>query len=194
MKNQRLESKRRALLKSTAAAGGLMVFGKAAPESWMKPVVNAIVLPAHAQTTQASDSSPVDTPQTPPPEMNPCVGDSITLNADQFAVNVNYDGVSAPTFFIRDSFTTRFGNDAILGVSRRPDYAIGIGSNWEMLNSDPEANIFRSVEDGLYAHTSRRLVNGVPTGDTYEITFCIATAGEGATRTMTLTLVSVGKI
>jgi hypothetical protein len=42
------ESKRR-LLKSFALGGGAVVAGKSFPESWVRPVVESVVLTAHAQ-------------------------------------------------------------------------------------------------------------------------------------------------
>lgn len=42
---------RRALLKSIAAGGGVIVAGKTLPDKWAKPAVEAIVLPAHAETS-----------------------------------------------------------------------------------------------------------------------------------------------
>ncbi len=42
---------RRKLLKSIAAGSGAVVAGKTLPESWSKPVVDSIILPAHAELT-----------------------------------------------------------------------------------------------------------------------------------------------
>ncbi len=42
---------RRKLLKSFAAGSGTVVAGKSLPEAWMRPVVESLLLPAHAQTT-----------------------------------------------------------------------------------------------------------------------------------------------
>jgi hypothetical protein len=42
---------RRKLLKSIAAGSGAIVAGKSLPESWSRPVVDSVVLPAHAQTS-----------------------------------------------------------------------------------------------------------------------------------------------
>ncbi len=42
---------RRKLLKSIAAGSGAVVAGKSLPESWRKPVVDSVVLPAHAETS-----------------------------------------------------------------------------------------------------------------------------------------------
>jgi hypothetical protein len=48
---------RRKLLKSIAAGSGAIVAGKSLPESWSKPVVDSVMLPAHAQTTQDQRAS-----------------------------------------------------------------------------------------------------------------------------------------
>ena len=47
---------RRKLLKSIAAGSGAVVAGKSLPESWSKPVIDSIVLPAHAATTDDTGS------------------------------------------------------------------------------------------------------------------------------------------
>lgn len=46
---------RRKLLKSIAAGSGAVVVGKSLPESWSKPVVDSVLLPAHAETSQTPD-------------------------------------------------------------------------------------------------------------------------------------------
>lgn len=43
---------RRRVLKSMAAGGGAVVAAKSVPGEWTRPVVDAVLLPAHAQTTQ----------------------------------------------------------------------------------------------------------------------------------------------
>jgi len=51
MKNT--ENKRRKLLKSAAIGGGAL-----GAINWSKPIVNAVSLPAHAQTTDGSGNLP----------------------------------------------------------------------------------------------------------------------------------------
>jgi hypothetical protein len=46
---------RRKLLKSIAAGGGITVAAKSLPGKWTKPVVQSVVLPAHAATSPVSD-------------------------------------------------------------------------------------------------------------------------------------------
>ena len=43
----------RKLLKSIAAGGGAIVAGKSLPDKWTAPVVDTVLLPAHAQTSPA---------------------------------------------------------------------------------------------------------------------------------------------
>jgi hypothetical protein len=45
------EQSRRKILKSIAAGGGAFIAGKSLPSTWIKPVVDSVVLPAHAQTS-----------------------------------------------------------------------------------------------------------------------------------------------
>jgi hypothetical protein len=45
------DKSRRNLLKSIAAGSGAVIAGKSLPESWSKPVVDSVMLPAHAQTS-----------------------------------------------------------------------------------------------------------------------------------------------
>lgn len=42
---------RRRLLKSLAVTGGALIVGRHAPKDWVKPVVETVALPAHAQTS-----------------------------------------------------------------------------------------------------------------------------------------------
>lgn len=45
------------MLKSILAGTGAVVVGKAAPDEWKRPVVKSIILPTHAETTQACSLS-----------------------------------------------------------------------------------------------------------------------------------------
>lgn len=49
--NRNKSSARRKLLKSVVAGGGILATGRLLPESWSRPVVQAVMLPAHAQTS-----------------------------------------------------------------------------------------------------------------------------------------------
>lgn len=45
------EQSRRSLFKSLAAGGGALITAKSLPGAWVKPVVDAVLLPAHAATS-----------------------------------------------------------------------------------------------------------------------------------------------
>jgi len=49
--DKKTKENRRKLLKSLAAGGGAIIAGKTLPEKWTKPAVDAVMLPAHAQTS-----------------------------------------------------------------------------------------------------------------------------------------------
>jgi len=48
---KKIKESRRRLIKMVAGSGGILVGAKVAPKEWTKPIVNSVVLPAHAQTT-----------------------------------------------------------------------------------------------------------------------------------------------
>lgn len=51
MSDKKSSESRRKLLKSIAAGSGAIVAGKSLPDSWSRPVVDSVMLPAHAQTS-----------------------------------------------------------------------------------------------------------------------------------------------
>lgn len=51
MSDKKSSESRRKLLKSIAVGSGAIYAGRNLPESWSRPVVDAVVLPAHAQTS-----------------------------------------------------------------------------------------------------------------------------------------------
>lgn len=54
MKDKKSIESRRKLLKQIAAGSGAIVAGKSLPESWSRPVVDSVLLPAHALTSGQS--------------------------------------------------------------------------------------------------------------------------------------------
>jgi hypothetical protein len=57
MTNKKSNESRRKLLKSIAAGGGAVIAGKSLPENWSRPVVDSVMLPAHAVTSLEQYSS-----------------------------------------------------------------------------------------------------------------------------------------
>jgi len=66
MTDKKSNDSRRKLLKSLAVGSGAVVAGKSLPESWSKPVINSIVLPAHAALTDDGSGSSGDGVTTTP--------------------------------------------------------------------------------------------------------------------------------
>jgi hypothetical protein len=51
MTDKKSSESRRKLLKSIATGGGAVIAGKSLPENWTRPVVDSVMLPAHAQAS-----------------------------------------------------------------------------------------------------------------------------------------------
>ncbi len=189
MQTDREKAARRRLLKSAVVVSGGVGLGKTLPGTWSKPIVDSILLPAHASTTDAIETL-ADAGTTEFPYVNPCVGESQTIGAAQFAIDIVYDGVSTPYFSIRDEISSHVLDDTIVGISKTPSFAIGPQRNWETGTPRIESN----VSDGVYTRTTTRMIDGQPTGETFEFTFCIATSSGDSSRTLTVTLVSIRKL
>ena len=55
MTDKKSSDSRRKLLKSIAAGSGAVAIGQSVPESWKKPVIDAVTLPVHAATSPSCD-------------------------------------------------------------------------------------------------------------------------------------------
>jgi hypothetical protein len=51
---------RRKLFKIIASSSGAVIAGKSIPESWSRPVIDAVILPAHAQTSPPGVTGIID--------------------------------------------------------------------------------------------------------------------------------------
>ena len=87
MKDKKSSVSRRKLLKSIAAGSGAIVAGKSLPENWTKPVIDSVMLPAHAQT-----SPPPPTTPAPPQSCN--AGSIDSTNDATEGVVILFDGES----------------------------------------------------------------------------------------------------
>jgi hypothetical protein len=72
------DQSRRKILKSIAAGSGAIVAGKSLPESWSRPVVDSVLLPAHAQTSDTANGPFAGTATTQVPALK---SDSIFAQA-----------------------------------------------------------------------------------------------------------------
>lgn len=51
------DEKRRVVLKKILAGGGVITVGSRLPDQWKRPVMDAVTLPAHAQTSPKANLS-----------------------------------------------------------------------------------------------------------------------------------------
>jgi hypothetical protein len=78
---------RRKLLKSIAAGSGAIVAGKSLPDSWSRPIVESVLLPAHAQTSGEEEPP---TPSSGCTGGTPTPGTNLPFNvAPLFEVTIN---------------------------------------------------------------------------------------------------------
>lgn len=109
MTNTKSSGNRRKLLKTIAAGSGAIAAGRSLPDKWTAPIVDAVFLPAHAETTSTTTSAPVPTstpvPTTPVPSQ--CNPDPITVTDDGTgtstdAIGIIFDGSNGCTLVIGD--------------------------------------------------------------------------------------------
>ena len=90
MTDKKSSESRRKLLRSIAAGSGAVVAGKSLPESWSRPIVDSVMLPAHAQTSALSCS----------PDPQTVVDDGSGTSTD--AIAIVFDGQTTCTLQIGD--------------------------------------------------------------------------------------------
>lgn len=96
---------RRKVLKSIAVGGGAVVTGKSLPNDWSKPVVESVLLPAHAETSEVEAAPPP-----PPPPAGSC---SLGGTVEAFTFGDNSTGV----FAIPGSYNSPNGGEIIVDPS-----------------------------------------------------------------------------
>jgi hypothetical protein len=91
MADKKSSEKRRKLLKSIAAGSSAIIAGKSLPENWSRPVVDAVMLPAHAQTSPAPEPQCEQNPLSFTAEFgwNDGSGEDVL-----FVLNPGFDGAS----------------------------------------------------------------------------------------------------
>ena len=102
MTDKKSSENRRKLLKSIAAGSGAIVAGKSLPESWSRPVVDSVMLPAHAQTSPAPPAPPTVFTVTPDPQ-SVTSNEATTSPPHQDAIAIVFDGQSNGTMVIGDA-------------------------------------------------------------------------------------------
>ena len=99
MTDKKSNESRRKLLKSVAAGSGAIVASKSLPESWSRPVVDSVMLPAHAQTSPSSPPSP-PSPLGCSPDPQTVVDSGTGTSTD--AIAIIFDGQTTCTLQIGD--------------------------------------------------------------------------------------------
>ena len=129
MPENKSNDSRRKLLKSIAAGSGVIVAGKSLQEKWTRPVVDSVMLPAHAQTSPTAPTA--QTYQgTATTDRDRCDGTSDNPTPD---ITIVIDGSTVSiTYTNNRPFTgtgTLTGNTFSVAVSRTEDCAAPLGRN-----------------------------------------------------------------
>jgi len=156
MTNNKSNDSRRKLLKSITAGSGAIVAGKSLPESWRRPIVDSVMLPAHAQTS-------------PPETVSKASCGPATATAVEFAdddddqVNIIFNGgVSCNLTVTQESVP--LVADAVIGLdlsatggSAGTWVVNGSGSNWNLNNPYGTGDL----DAGPFEFTATRVGDGV---------------------------------
>ena len=119
MTDKKSSESRRKLLKSVAAGSGAIVAGKSLPESWSRPVVDSVMLPAHAQTSPSSPPSPLS-----------CTPSSVSTTAvsddSQDDIYIIFDGTTVCTVETGAENLPTSPPNAVIGIDADPG-----DKNWD---------------------------------------------------------------
>ena len=194
MTDKKSSDSRRKLLKSIAAGSGAIVAGKSLPESWSKPVVDSVMLPAHAQTSPAEPApptGPLAVASVTITETNDGPEDEIALVLDNAG---NYQLIADPGSKPAD---TMVYFDADYDLANWDYYTNG--SNWPTFPSSwsgPSGNPSPSTGENDLSPGTYTIENTHSGGNTFRVTFTVSisptTPDSG--RTMTVTLDSIAQI
>ena len=179
---------RRKLLKNIAAGSGLVVAGKSLPESWTRPVVDSILLPAHAQT---SPSGPLATASVTVLDAGDNPEDEIALvlnNQGNYQLIADPSSKPADTLVYFDADYDAANWDYYQNGTNWPTFA----SSWSGPSADPNPS---TTENNLLPGTYT-IENTHTGGNSFRVTFTVTISPTTANtaRTMTVTLDSVTQI
>ncbi len=109
MADKKSNDSRRKLLKSIAAGGGAVVAGKSLPESWSNPVIDSVMLPVHASTTDDSGNLPADGTTTAAPPAISCGEPGYPVTLINTSANVIFtNGIDTIPLQIWDGTTSLY--------------------------------------------------------------------------------------
>ena len=191
--NEKAESEsRRRLLKQLAAGGGVAVTAKSLPESWTKPVVNSVLLPAHARTTGEEPSCwncgsrTVNNTDDQDASCDEILDTKIVLDFDPAS------GCNLRTGDEGDNTLIRFDSDCDQNNWDAPGDDVGV--NWERyfadFNTGSQGN--NASGTGFTARFAR--VGGGNTGRCFEVTFDVEVIDGVGTTDMTVSNVEICEI
>ena len=189
-----MQNNRRKILHAMTISGGIITVAKL-PSKWTAPVVESIVLPAHAQTSQTSGNAASSSGVVP----TRCTNNAQTItNAEEVGrddIVLIYDGDKFCDVEVGDP--SEFGGipaDAMIVIDSDPDETNflmwdfgGIGSSWEMTNSNFVTN---NNSNGTYYIEVKRLSNP-NVGLLLRATFTVTITGTIGNINMTVNNVSL---
>lgn len=154
---------RRKLLKGTLIVGGAVVGAKSLPESWSRPIVDAVMLPAHAQTSPLIEDNACSSSVTLPGCTFSCSDTS--EDSDSKVYTFQFDG-SCLTFTEEDVFASSNSGSYDpnqLGVRCGPGSGDSILALWRTVEGGPTAiQDCSDPDDGFESTTTRTMqVGGV---------------------------------
>ena len=168
MTDNKSSESRRKLLKSIATGGGAIVAGKSLPESWSRPVVDSVMLPAHAQASTA-------------PNPFSCIGQSASTNESTpprlDTVWITFDGDSICSIAAFEN-SLIVNEDAAIIVQTAPavyggTFFFGRGDNWAGFATES------LMPPGTYTRRVTRASGAaINSGKVYDVTFTFTTDQE----------------
>jgi hypothetical protein len=185
------DQSRRKLLKSIAAGSGAVIAGKSLPESWTKPVVDSVMLPAHAETSPAAPTGPLAVASVTVLNDRDEPEDEIALvvdNAGNYQLIADPSSKPADTLVYFDADYDLANWDYYTNGSNWPTFA----SSWSGPSGDPNPSTGENnLSPGTYT-----IENTHTGGNTFRVTFTVSISPTTANtaRTMTVTLDSVTQI
>lgn len=144
MSDKKANDSRRKLLKSLAAGSGAVVAGKSLPESWSRPVIDSVILPAHASTTDDTGSGGTDTTDS-----------SGTDNTTTTTTTAEPCNIAGEYCWVLGKFTTTFtvGSNGSINILRKNKNG---PTTWEGSGTASDAEMGGTFNIDLYESGSNR--------------------------------------
>ena len=155
MTDKKSSESRRKLLKSVAAGSGAVIAGKSLPDNWTKPVVDSVMLPAHAQTSPTCTDRPITGMRT---SLDLLTGGAASFSINNYlggdqAFSGSWSGTTTRTVTINDTRTIS-GCTVTVVVNAIVDVPL-VGAptitsmSWSVESTCPDGNICTSSGTGF---------------------------------------------